>query len=369
MIRYFGIIVILFALTSTACRTASDGSETKTDLGPAGNKKVVEQFKLYQNKSEHCDGTGTGTRILMTGFGLFSSPPKNARGTPYNISGLVARFMADDQAFPSIVDTAKTQPLHTIAQKEYATHSHMPANAQGAVIKQREMVIDTIPVTVCFVMLDVIWDQAAAIILFESTTFKPDRIIMSGLNSGEKKFGMFEAGAVNNATAFGGFDAEGKPIDINVPVQNLSGGSPVLPPGDAGVQETIAMTWNGKNLASTTEPLAKNIKRGLTSGIFSVRSEAAERRSNDYICNNVSFVILHGIKGAVVNLAGGLLRLGPADRAPTAGQQIEFVEFSPTIGAAVKSAGFFHYPNTATDKGATIFGWGKVMAKAMITGI
>lgn len=367
MLRLIGRIAFLTALATSACKTSNNGSETKTDLGPLGNKKVVAQFKRYANKSEHCDTTGKGTRILMSGFGLFSSPPKNASGTPYNISGLVTRFMADETAFPGTVDTSVAKPMATVAGRDYATHSHMPANAEGAVVKQREMIIDKVPVTVCFVLLDVIWDQAAAIILFESTKFKPDRIIMSGLNGGEKKFGMFEAGAVNNATQYGGFDAEGKQIKINIPVQNQSGESPVLPPNDPGVQETIAMTWNGKELAKAAAPLASNILRGTSSGIFSVRAEAAERRSNDYVCNNVSYVILHGIKGAVVNLAGGLLRLGPPDQAPTPGQLIEWVEISADVGAAVKSAGFFHYPDTASDKGATVFGWGKVMAKAMIT--
>lgn len=354
--------------TTTACRTTSD-SGLKTDLGATGNTLVTEQVRRYKNKAAHCDGSGTGTRVLMTGFGLFSNPPKNALGTPYNMSGLVARFMADPNVFPADIDTASTKVAPMLSSKVYARYSHMPANAYGAHIAQREIVIDNKPVTVCFVLLDVIWDQAAAIILYEASQFKPDRIIMGGLNSGEKKFGMFEAGAVNNAMAYGGFNSDGAQNPNNVPVENAAGESPVLPVNDPGVSKTIAMTWKPQELAALTAPVAENIPGALPGQSFAVRGEIAARPSNDYICNNVSFVILHAIKGTVVNLAGGKLRIGPPSAQPSPGENIEFIELATTTAEKVSSAGFFHYPDTKSDRGDTVFGWGLVMAKAMVAGL
>ena len=351
-----------------ACKTTSD-SDLKTELGPEGNAKVVEQFKKYKNKTAHCDSSGTGTRIILTGFGLFSSPPVNANNVAYNISGLISRFIATPAVFPSTIDTNSATIASNFKNTTFAHYSHMPAKAEGAYVTQRELIIDQKPVTVCLILLDVIWDQAAAIILYESTLFKPERIIMGGLNAGETQFGMFEAGAVNNATAYQGFQPNGAPNLDNIPIADAQGDSPVLPRKDTGVEQTIAMTWDSKKLATFTSPVATQIPRGNKKNVFNVRGEDAARPSNDYICNNVSFVILHGMKGAVINLAGGLLRFGPSSEKPAQGSNIEFIEIPKDVGDGVKSAGFFHYPDTATDEGQTMFGWSKVLAKAMIIGL
>jgi hypothetical protein len=351
-----------------ACKTSTN-SELKTELGPIGNAKVVEQFKKYKNKAEHCDSSGVGTRVILTGFGLFSSPPRNAKNVAYNISGLISRFIATPAVFPSTINTATSTIANNLKNTSFAQYSHMPANSEGAVVTQRELIIDQKPVTVCLILLDVIWDQAAAIILYESTLFKPERIIMSGLNAGETKFGMFEAGAVNSATDYEGFQSSGAPNLDNIPKADANGDSPVLPRSDRGVEQTIAMTWNPKNLAALTSPLATAILRDNKKNVFDVRGEDAARPSNDYVCNNVSFVILNAMKGAVINLAGGLLRFGPSQEKPAQGSSIEFVEIPKDVGDGVKSAGFFHYPDTATDEGAVIFGWSKVLAKAMIAGL
>ena len=362
------IILITAFFGLTACRTSSN-SELKTDLGPAGNSKVVDQFKKYKSKTEHCDSSGTGTRIMLTGFGLFSSPPRNSKNVAYNISGLISRFMSTPAVFSSVIDTSTSVVANNFKNTQFAQYSHMPANAEGAKVSQRELTIDQKPVTVCFVLLDVIWDQAAAIILYESTLFKPERIIMSGLNAGEKQFGMFEAGAVNNATAFEGFKPSGTPNLDNIPIADTAGDSPVLPRGDHGIEQTITMTWDAKKLATFTAPVADAIVRDKKTKVFNVRGEDAARPSNDYICNNVSFVILHAIKGAEINLAGGKLRFGPSQNSPAPGSGIEFVEIPKAVADGIKSAGFFHYPDTATDAGQTMFDWSKVIAKAMIIGL
>jgi hypothetical protein len=361
-------IFLLLLLNFTACRTVNN-SELKTDLGPVGNTKVVEQFKKYKNKNQHCDATGAGTRIILTGFGLFSTPPLNEKNVAYNISGLISRFMATPTVFPNAIDTDTSTIPTNLADSNFATYSHMPANAEGAIVSQREMTIDQKQVTVCFILLDVIWDQAAAIILYESTLFKPERIIMGGLNAGEKTFGMFEAGAVNHATAYQGFESSGASNMNNVPKADGSGDSPVLPHNDPGVEKQILMTWAPKDLATFASPVATSIKRNGKKNVFDVKGEDAARPSNDYICNNVSFVILHAMKGTVINLAGGKLRFGPIQNMPPQGSGIEFVEIPSDISSGIKSAGFFHYPDTATDKGETMFGWSKVIAKAMTIGL
>jgi len=107
---------------------------------------------------------------MFTGFGLFQSPPRNSEGVPYNVSGSVARYMADSRYFPDQISTTSIQSI-TRQELKFAKHSHMPENSGGATVKQREMIIDNRPVTVCFILLDVIWDQAAAIILYEANQF------------------------------------------------------------------------------------------------------------------------------------------------------------------------------------------------------
>jgi len=352
----------------TACKSL-DKSELKTELGPVGNAQVVEQFKKYKNKNNHCDSSGTGTRIMLTGFGLFSSPPRNDKNVAYNISGLISRFMSTPTVFPNDIDTSTSTIANNLVHSNFAHYSHMPANANGAVIAQREMTIDQKPVTICFILLDVIWDQAAAIILYESTLFKPERIIMGGLNAGEKKYGMFEAGAVNDATNYQGFLPSGASNMDNIPRPDDSGDTPILPRTDQGVENSIAMTWDAKKLATFVSPVVDAIRRDNNSNVYKVKGEDDARPSNDYICNNVSFVVLHAMKGAVVNLAGGQLRFGSNQHKPDQGSNIEFIEFTKELGDGIKSAGFFHYPDTGTDKGQTMFGWSKAIAKAMIVGL
>jgi len=355
-------------ISISACRTSSS-SDPKTELGPVGNAMVVSQFKKYKNKADHCDSTGSGTRIIFTGFGLFSSPPKNKQNVAYNISGLISRFMATTTTFPSIVNTETTTIADSLSTTNFAAFSHMPADAYGAIITQREITIDQKQVTVCFILLDVIWDQAAAIILYESTLFKPERIIMGGLKAGEKVYGLFEAGAVNNATVLQGFNPDGSPNLNNIPVADTSNDFPILPRGDQGVEQTIAMTWDAKALATFVSPLVESIPRNNQTKIFKVRGEDSARPSNDYICNNISFVILHALKGAVVNLAGGNLRFGPAQTRPAPTSDVEFIEITKELRDSVTSAGFFHYPDTGTDEGRTVFGWSKVLAKTMVFGL
>lgn len=362
---YLYLVGLLAITTFGGCR-ATNSSQIKTDLGPVGNSAVVDQFKRYRDKTVHCDDSGSGTRVLLTGFGLFSSSPLNAQGRPYNISGLVTRFMAEPAVFPQSVNTATATAPHTIANGLYATMSHMPANAHGGHAAQRELIIDQNTVTVCFLLLDVIWDQAAAIILYEASRFKPDRIIMSGLNGNQSKVGLFEAGAINSAMTYSGFSADGSAATNNLPVATPQGDPPILDPNQPGVENPIAMTWDAKALAQITQPIAQRIPTGLFGQRFSVRGETDARPTNEYICNNVSFVVLHAAKGTTVDLAGGRLRLGNASQQPAAGSDIDFVALDGTVMSNIKSIGFFHFPNTKNDRGNAVFGWSLVLAKAMI---
>jgi len=322
-------ILGLFAASATAllgCGGTDKGSDSMTDLGPAGNAAISRVFSSYQRQGRHCEDVGShGRRILISGFGRFS-------GAAFNISGAVIRSMADPGFWPSEFDSRST----TAAAGAAPQAGHLSAHDHGGWTAQRTLTIDGEIFEVCFVLVDVLWDLSAAIILHEAERFRPDLILMTGRGA-QSHSATIEAGALNVASAQAGFAADGQVLANNSPLSRW-----VLPIPETGETPPpeIAMTWDGAALADGLSPLMAAMPGG-----FQVTAAHAARPENTYICNNVSYVVLNALQGFPVTLAGDLLRLTP---------QLQ-----------ESRAGFFHYPMQTPLSAASVFGWATVLAKIM----
>jgi len=298
-------------------------SEIKTDLG-TGNQDVVRRFDLYQNKINGCNGAGDGKRVLVTGFGLFA-------GASFNISGTVVKAMAARNFWPQRVDLSRAG--FRSFRSSRLPGERLQKSEHGGRATQRSLIIDNQIYEVCYLLLEVTWDLAAAIIVHEARTFKPDLIMMTG-RGGSQRETIFEAGAVNRATRYHGFSADGRANTANTPVSNEITDS----------SGTLNLSWNNRRLAAVTLPLVRRIWSG-----FSTTSPTRARSSNSYICNNVAYVVINALSGRTTKLAGGNLLVAPLDfRA---------------------KAGFMHFPTWAYDDAWEVFAWGRVVAKAFTSAL
>nr|MDJ0976755.1 hypothetical protein [Planctomycetota bacterium] len=114
-------------------------------------------------------------------------------------------------------------------------------------------------------------------------------------------------------------------------------------PKHAGVEPAIGMTWDNERLAAAARPIVASLKKD-----YEVRAAPAARPGNTYICNNISCVVLHGLKGQKVSLAGGGIEL-------------------ETKGLAKTAAGFFHYPARATNEPGEVQTWARMLATVVKT--
>jgi hypothetical protein len=213
----------------------------------------------------------------------------------------------------------------------------------GGSAVNRSLVIDGRQFDVCFLLLDVQWDLAAAILVTEMERFQPQLVIMTGSGGTDA---ILEGGANNYSLWINGFTSKGKFDDENQPanvVVNDREVHDVLPAKDPGVQSTIAMTWNNQKLKTAIQ------KQVLQLG-FSLLAPAQARQDNQYICNNVSFVVAHAVKGVHLNLAGGEISLQPSIRS------------HPQVG-------FFHFPSTSLKTADSVFGWAQILATMIVTAL
>lgn len=295
------------------------GSETKTDLGPTGNTQVAARFNAYKAKraseATGCRGLTSATRVMVTGFGLFT-------GVDFNISGLVVQSFADTAFTPEDLALNGTDAIGTAG---VVAAGLIPESAKGGVTSVRQMTIRGKEYEICFVTLDVLWDLAAAIIVQEAEAFQPAMIIMSGRGADQA---IFEAGALNDAAVgLPGFSSSGSTQQANAPV-----GPPILP----GRPYKSLMTWNKIALHAAAKPLVHSIGHTVTYA-------AGPRTTNNYICNNVSYVVLEAVNGAKMELAGGQIKWQPA------------INSQPKVG-------FFHYPPSATNERTKVATWVRLLA-------
>lgn len=288
-----------------------------TDLGE-GNDAVARTFAAWKKTGPRLQPSDADRKVMITGFGLFS-------GIDYNISGVVVESLADVRFWPQ---TTKLEALETPPASVIAA-GKLTASDGGAKAWQRRLVIDGETYEVGILLLDVLWDQAAAITLYEARAFQPDLIVMTG-RGGAKA--VFEAGALNRAVSAPGFRADGAREETNLPKHVH-----VFDPEADGVETEIAMPWDNKRLAKLAKPIVDSIGRG-----YEVFAPQAARKDNTYICNNISCAVLHGVKHDEVHLAGGKVKI-------------------EKLGLSDATAGFFHYPAKATNAPKEVFAWARML--------
>lgn len=307
---------LVAALFLVSCRSVS-GHKNKllTELG-ADNESVAERFELYKAKKSHCfqsAKTKARYRVILAGFGPFS-------GVEFNTSSLVAMNFAD-QFGPS--------------QKALRSPIINNADADG-IIRQDVVTINGIDVEICAISTSVIWDLAAAIYLHEASLFKPDLIIMTGMDGGNHQVGTWEQYALNIAKPSSGFESDGSESVIK-PVAPTDGSEPVILPNGP---DSLKMTWNAFKLLEVTRPIVKQKFPD-----FDVQTSVDENPGK-YLCNNVSYVVLAGLAGHKLPLAGGRLNLRLS-------------------GLSGTKAGFFHYPWDSKQDAEAVRNWSEVMAAAI----
>lgn len=289
-----------------------------TDLGP-GNQALAKRFEAYKKGGHRSKKSTARHRVMITGFGLFS-------GVDYNISGVVVDSMANEKFWPKL-HGATVQYAPPKASE--VGSGKLSERDGGARVRQRLLTINDLEVEVCFLVLDVLWDLGAAITLYEAQNFRPQLIIMTGRGG---RTAVFESGALNRAAGHPGFRASGDPDRRNQPVTPY-----VLDPSHEGIESAIAMPWDNEALAK----MAREVLAGLDPPHEVVAAPAA-RKGNTYICNNISAVVLHALKGVEVRLAGGHIKLR---------SDLEGVK-----------GGFLHYPAKATNRPVEVWRWCEVLA-------
>jgi len=315
------MILPALLLASLVAAIPGFSEDEKTDLGEAGNRLVAERFAAFQ--AAHPDGLcraqGGGRRAIVTGFGLFS-------GVGYNISGAVVRSMADPDFWPASVRLDAAKP------------SGAPARAavQGPAGYNRSLEIDGERFELCFLTLDVIWDLSGAIVIDEAARFKPEAVIMTGRGAWDASF---EAGALNSASRLSGFDSNGRSMDDNRPRSTW-----LL--RDYPPEHALRLSWDAPMLAQASRAEIRALG-------YSATGQTAARGGNDYLCNNIAFVVAHAATNRPTSLAGGKILLPSPQLEP-----------APVVG-------FLHFPAVDGEHpdlrgyGDGIFGWSKVLARTL----
>lgn len=320
---YLATSVLMIFLGACGPRQTSSISGDRNDygvnLGTKGNNDAADRFQKYTQKNGGCKASTNSQRVLLTGFGLFDSE--------YNISGLVVENMSSDKFWPSKSKISDSVPVDI---KKVADGTLKGAEASGIAIN-RTLTIDEKTYDVCFLILDVRWDVAAAIIVHEMQRFQPNLVVMTGRSG--RQAAVIEGAAQNRTMIYGGFFNDGKMDTINTP---KSENENVLPANDAGVQQIIRMSWDNKELQRATSNLIDQLG-------YKVDAPSTPSDSSTYVCNNVAFVANHAALGVTLNLAGGQIVLKPN------------IKSAPQIG-------FFHYPITARNSAKEVYGWSKVLA-------
>lgn len=322
--KYFSMLIVASSVLSCGLNTSSF-SQTETDLGPVGNEKVRAVYAKYTRKASGClpKESADVPRVMVTGFGLFA-------GAAFNISGAVVANMADENFFPAQVNTDEAFPASPRIQLG-ATRR----NDSGGRAYVRTLTVDNQKIEVCFVVLDVVWDLGAAIVLYEAERFRPDFIIMTGRGA-ETNRGIVEWGAVNKAVKTGSYNSSGDYQSDLTPISDF-----VLPKyGDDAPPEVVRTSWDAARIRDIAGPV---VERSLSDNRIVAEDEA--RSNNDYICNNIAYVVLNALEGRTVKLAG------------------ETIESKSSLRRT--GAGFFHFPVNAEFEPVTIATWGRFIAKMM----
>ena len=286
-----------------------------TDLGGQGNASVATRFRDFERQNKGCLATNGGRRILLTGFGRFSHLNQNT-------SGAVIGNLVNEAFWPNNFSLANP-PVPDATYEVLA--AQLSKSDGGARIVNRSLVVDGKEVSLCLVEVDVLWDFAAAVIVTEMNRFQPDSVVMTGLGDREP---IVEAGATNQTSNGSGYYPDGSGDFKNRPKSPR-----VL--NDLPWKAALPMTWSQKELAQKISGLVQ------TQG-YEIQVPSRARKTNDYICNNVSFVALAAAAGKTVSLAGGKLKIESK------------ITSHPRVG-------FFHFPQGIPMTTKSLHAWAEIL--------
>ncbi len=354
--RYLHSLTLLLMVGACGVLPADRNSEVATHLGAIGNKEMRKRFNDYQAKSEHCPPPShpNERRVLVTGFGLFSYPPINPQREPFNLSGVLAATAVEANVGDGFLD-------HFAAER-LASQSHLRNQDRGARLRvgHWRAEYDT-PVTVCSLVLTVQWDLAAAIILAEAQRFVPESILMMGLG-GRQSTVVLETGALNRASVSAGFDEQGRLDGSNFPEIQDGELFPAILPSRLDPPDSVSLTWNAHKAAQLLNHAIAVESLEWVDG-FSVATGASSQ--NDYICNNVAYLVRVGAMGQRLELANGAVQF---DRALTheirTPETPMVVTYSRDFLNAPPTVGFMHVPLRGQDDRSSIQRWQKMLRSA-----
>ena len=335
-VSYCLLLLSLASLFTTQCRqdpefAAPTPSETATDLGGRGNQRIAAMYAAYHDRRERgnlsgCHSGGfAGKRVIIQGFSAFD-------GATNNMSGVVASSMA----LPNFwYDNEPRKPVALDSSNR--PYGSGKSGTYGATAVQRTIYYGDDTYEICFVVVDVLWDFAPAVLLYEAAQFHPNLILMSGVGN-LPGTARIETAAINHAGPHTGFDPEGEPY----PGEEIPRRDEILPTTDRS-PSMIPMTWNVPHVEQGAHD-GREVFRLITGSTFQTRVIAPADRQNDYICNNISYVTLSGLRGNHLTLAGNALPLTPMAQ--------------PKV-----TAGFFHYPLNPPIASDLVFGWSHVVMR------
>jgi hypothetical protein len=268
-------------------------------FGLPSNEEIVRHFDAYLASEKKCDPVNNGRRVIISGFGLWSK-------ASINYSGFVVDNLASSEFWPE--EGASLIPVSA----SYKFKQGVLGNSEGVRIVNRSFRLHNgQQISACLIISDVRWNFAGAVIANEMTRFQPDAVIMTGVSSGA----YLESGSLNVMELAPGHNSDGTPDLDDIPINRWILRSPKTPP-------MLPMTWDNQKLSRLISPLLKKIGLSLT-------APKSARSSNDYICNNTSYLALAAARNLPLHLAGDEVVIRPQ------------VYSNPQVG-------FFHFPNAAS---------------------
>jgi pyrrolidone-carboxylate peptidase len=264
-----------FSLAACASETsgedvAGDENEVKVDTRtPAARKQYDANVAFATSYKAQCSRTNSGhPRVLVTGFGRFMSIEDNATGRI--VSTLVPAARYPETAPPASGEVDPAAPQLSVA----TTTLVLPGSG---------------PVDVCAMILPVYWDLAAILIAKEMDAFAPSFVMMNGV-AGDRQPIWIELGATNRAAPLDDGSNQLKPA--------ISGNDAYAKIVEsAGTDEDARpnfLSWNAVKTAAkaTVDEHANDMDQETRLGdlLQGVSLGGFPRRSNTYLCNNVTYV-------------------------------------------------------------------------------
>ncbi len=102
---------------------------------------------------------------------------------------------------------------------------------------------------------------------------------------------VYESGAINRAMSMSGYSSNGSMDPYNIPVEPW-----VL--DEYPLDYELPMSWDNQRLAKINDLSIQSLG-------YRVQAPFQARSENDYICNNLSYVLIHGTRNPTTKLVAG----------------------------------------------------------------